>query len=120
VQQCNGIDDQPIVFGSGEMPSTMPSGFPLPDEARIGSTLVDHTRGVTEVVVTFPASVTSVTDFFVTNLAAVGYTVDSSSGNDAGWSITFSQGDTTGEVRLLPGGTGLSSGTIILQVPVSG
>jgi hypothetical protein len=112
--------DQPVVFGRGSMPDTVPEDFPLPDQAVIGSTLIDRTRGVTEVVVTFPTGVTAVSDFYATNLEALGYTVNSSSGSDAEWVITFSKDALTGEARIMPGGNGLSSGTIVLTVPVSG
>jgi len=112
--------NEDIVFGSGVLPSSVPADFPIPEQAVIGSTLVDTPRGITEVILTYPADVVSVADFYATNLPALGYTVDSSAGSDASWEIAFSKDDLTGVVIVSTGGSGLSQGALRLVVPVSG
>jgi hypothetical protein len=109
-----------LVFGRGEIPSTVPSDFPIPEQAQIGATLVNRPSGLTELVVTYPANVTAVVANYETNLEALAYTVESSSGTDASWSITFSKGDLKGEITIATAGSGLSSGAIRIIQPVSG
>lgn len=111
---------QDLVFAEGEVPETVPDGFPIPDQAVIGSTMIDRTRGVTEMVAVYPANVTEVVDFFETNLPALGYVIDSSSGTDANWTIVFADGDLDGEIVLVVGGSGLTQGTVRIVTPLSG
>jgi hypothetical protein len=109
--------DQDLVFGRGEVPDTVPADFPIPEQAQIGATLVNRSTGLTEMVVTYPANVPEVAANYETNLEALGYTVESSSGTDTQWSITFSRDDLSGDITLSSAGTSLSSGTIRLIQP---
>lgn len=109
-----------IVFGKGELPETVPADFPIPEQAVVGSTLIDRTRGVTEAVLTFPANIDAVKSFYETNLEALGYTIASSTGSGTEWRIAFAKDAMTGEIALLVGASGLSSGTLTLTEPVSG
>lgn len=115
-----GSSDDPLVFGKGELPETVPADFPIPEQAVVGSTMIDRTRGVTEAVMTFPANLDAVKSFYETNLDALGYTIESSSGSGTEWRIAFVKESMTGEVVLLVGASGLSSGTLTLTDPVSG
>lgn len=112
--------DEPLVFGSGSIPGTVPDGFPIPSEARVGSTMVDRTRGVTEVIIVYPANISEVVEYFETNLTAVGYTVDESSGTETRWVIEFSSDGLDGDIVIEAPGGGVSQGTIRLVQPVSG
>ena len=103
--------NDPLVFGNGTVPDTVPEGFPIPEEARVGATMIDRVNGVTELVVVYPAQIEDVVDYFETNLPATGYTVDSSEGTDGRWTITFS-GPATGEVLLDNAGSGVTQGLI--------
>jgi hypothetical protein len=112
--------DEPLVFGNGSIPGTVPADFPVPSEARVGSTMVDRTRGVTEFNVVFPADITEVVEYFETNLSAVGYTVEESSGSDTRWVIEFSTDGLDGDIVIEASGGGVSQGTIRVVQPVSG
>ncbi len=111
---------EPLVFGSGSVPDTFPDDFPIPSEARVGSTMIDRTRGVTEVIIVYPANMSEVVEYFETNLPAVGYAVGASSGSDTRWVIEFSRDGLEGEVILEVSGGGVSQGTIRVVQPVSG
>lgn len=106
--------DDPLVFGSGSMPATVPADFPFPEQAVIGTTMIDRTRDVTEVIATYPADVVDVVSFFETNLEGVGYVLVESTGTDGAWDISFEKGDVSGTLTLETAGSGLSQGTIRL------
>ena len=103
-----------VVFGRGSVPDTVPDSFPIPDEAVIGATLVDTNRGLTEMVVTFPAAVQAVVTYYEENLPPNGYEITRSDGSDADWVIAFNGEGVDGLLRIRTGGSGLSSGTVQL------
>ena len=103
-----------VVFGRGSVPDTVPDSFPIPDEAVIGATLVDTNRGVTEMVVTFPASVQAVVKYYEENLPPNGYEITRSDGSDADWVMAFNGEGVDGVLRIKTGGSGLSAGTVQL------
>lgn len=109
-------DDAPtgVVFGDGEIPETMPAGFPIPENAKIGKTLIDYDRGTTEVLAIVPAQVGAVVAFYEMNLPIAGYTIESSDGNVAEWDITFSDGDVVGSVILRVGGSEITQAVVQL------
>ena len=109
----SGGEEDPVVFGRGELPGTVPSGFPIPAEAVVGTTMIDRINDVTEISMTYPATVVAVVDYFETNLVAVGYSVEESAGSDGDWTITFSHSDGPGgTIRLVTAGSGVSQGAI--------
>ncbi len=109
----SGGDDDPVVFGRGELPATVPSGFPIPAEAVVGTTMIDRINDVTEISLTYPTTVVAVVDYFEANLVAVGYSVDESAGTDGDWTITFSHSDGPGgTIRVVTAGSGVSQGAI--------
>lgn len=118
--QPDDSEQQALVFGNGEMPNTVPKTFPIPEQAVVGATMIDRTRGLTEVVLTFPANVPEVVTFFEANLAALGWSVDASSGNDGEWTLEYSGELGSGEVLLKTGGSGLSQGTLRIIDPSAG
>ncbi len=99
-------DDAPtgVVFGEGEIPETMPDGFPIPEVAKVGNTLTDYDGGKTEVLVIVPAAMDAVVAYYETNLPNAGYTIEASDGNLAEWDISFSDDDVDGMVILRFGG----------------
>ena len=107
-------DDGPtgVVFGEGEVPETVPDGFPIPDDSKVGKTLIDYDRGNTEVLAIVPAEMTAVVAYYETNLPNAGYTVESSDGNVAEWDIAFSDGDVDGTVILKVGGPEITSAVV--------
>ena len=112
---CSQEADEPIVFGQGSIPSTVPSDFPIPDQASIGSTLVDAVNGRTEVSMVIPASVEESAQFFVVNMLPGGFVIDSSSGDAAQWTIDFRRDDLTGEIMLQAASEGTSQAVVILN-----
>ena len=103
--------NDPLVFGNGEIPETVPEGFPIPEEGRVGATMIDRVNGVTELVVVYPAQFEDVIDYFETNIPATGYAIDSSEGTQARWTISFS-GPASGEVFVETAGSGVTQGLI--------
>ena len=103
-----------VVFGSGSVPDTVSESFPIPDEAVIGATLVDTNRGLTEMVLTFPAAVQAVVTYYEENLPPNGYEITRSDGSDADWVMAFHGEGVDGVLRIKTGGSGLSSGTVQL------
>ena len=109
------IEIPDLEFGSGEVPFTVPSAFPVPDSAVIGATMIDGVNGRTEMIINFPASVPDVVAFYESNLPVLGFAVTDSRGTESEWDITVSKDGVTGAIRLTFGGTGLSSGTFIFD-----
>lgn len=105
-------DESGVVFGRGSVPDTVPESFPIPEQAVVGATLVDTNRGLTEMILTFPASVDAVATYYDENLPVREYEVSSSNGTNAEWEIDFSGEGVEGEIRLKTGGGGLSSATV--------
>lgn len=106
--------DTGVVFGRGEIPASVPDNFPIPSSAVIGTTLVDHVRGNTEMTVTFPADVGAVVAYYTENLPIRGYEIVSSDGSETSWVIVFATSDFGGELRFQSGGVGLTAATVKL------
>lgn len=107
-------DDAPtgVVFGEGEVPETLPDDFPIPDNAKINSTLIDYDRGVTEMLYVIPAALAAVVAFYESNLPNAGYTIESSDGSRAEWIIAFSDADVEGTLVLEVGGPEITSAVV--------
>ena len=120
---CDGSSDETtttiadpsgVVFGRGSVPDTVPDSFPVPDQARVGATLVDANRDLTEMILTVPANVDAVVDYFEENLPARGYEISLSEGTDAEWLIEFNGDGFAGVIRVKTGGSGLAAATVQL------
>ena len=92
----------------------MPVSFPIPDEAVVGTTLVDSNRGITEMTLTFPAAVPAVVTYYEENLPIREYEITSSTGTEGEWVMEFNGDGIDGEIRIRAGGSGLSSATVRL------
>ena len=103
--------NDPLVFGNGTIPDTVPEGFPIPEEGQVGATMIDRVNGVTEMIVIYPAHIEDVVDYFETNLPATGYTVESSDGTEGRWVVAFS-GPASGEVHIENAGSGVTQGLV--------
>ncbi|MEA2010702.1 MAG: hypothetical protein U9N78_08360 [Actinomycetota bacterium] len=110
----SAADDSGVVFGRGSVPDTVPDSFPIPEEAVIGATLVDGNRGLTEMIITFPATVDAVVTYYEDNLPLSGYEITRSEGTDGDWEIEFNGEGVDGEIRITAGGSGVSAGTVRL------
>lgn len=103
-----------VVFGRGTVPETVPDSFPIPDEAVIGTTMVDTNRSLTEMVIAFPTSVGAVVTYYEDNLPLSGYEITSSDGTDGEWAMEFNGEGVDGEIRMRVGGSGVSAATVRL------
>ena len=107
-----GSNEGEIVFGSGEIPQTMPDDFPLPQGLVIGSTLIDGKNGVTEVTYNIPANRSSVQLFYEQNFPIAGYTVVSSEPVEPRYVVTFEKDELSGTVTIQEGIEGVSTVTV--------
>lgn len=89
-----------VVFGEGELPATLPAGFPLPAGSVVGSTMIDTSSGLTEAVVRASAEPGDVADFFSSHLGDAGLEIDYSAAAGDGWRIEFSDGGADGSIEI--------------------
>lgn len=105
--------EQSIVFGSGSVPETMPEEFPIPARAIVGSTLIDHDRGRTEMMVRVSADVEALVAFFDTNLPGRGFAVGTSVEDGAGWRMGFSAETGVGTIEITSAGQGVTQAFVV-------
>jgi hypothetical protein len=103
-----------VVFGRGSVPDTVPRSFPIPDEAVVGATLVDTNRGLTEMILTLPATVAAVVTYYEENLPLGGYVITSSTGAGGEWTLELNGDGIDGVIRVMTGGSGVSSAAVRL------
>ncbi|MEA2002947.1 MAG: hypothetical protein U9N84_13815 [Actinomycetota bacterium] len=106
-----------IVFGSGELPNTIPANFPLPVGSAIGSTMLVTKTGFTEVAVRVSAEVGVTAQFFDQALSAAGFVIDSSAADGDGWLIEFSVDGTKGSIEITQPLGGVSQAVVRYNVP---
>ncbi|MGB5657304.1 MAG: hypothetical protein WBN35_11920 [Acidimicrobiia bacterium] len=116
---CGGLSDETtsttgseLVFGRGSLPETVPLSFPIPDEAVVGATLVDADRGLTELILTFPAGTAAVVDYYEENLPLRGYKITDSRGTETEWRLDFSDDVVDGVVSVQAGGSGVAAAAV--------
>ena len=105
------------MFGSGELPATLPTDFPMPAGSSIGSTMVVTSTGFTEVVARISAEQGVTVLFYEQALAGAGFTVDSSAATDSIWLIEFSYDDAKGTIDISEPTPGISQAVIRYNVP---
>jgi hypothetical protein len=115
---CGGADDgEGVVFGEGEIPSSVPDDLPTPPGAVVGSTLVDRVNHRTEFALTLAQEADAVVQYYTVNLVSSGFVVDSSAGDPLGtWRIEFSRGELRGDIVIRSGGSGLAAVVVGLNV----
>ena len=110
---CGGDDPaDPVEFGEGEVPASMPDSIPIPRGASIGSTLVDRVNNRTEMSIQVRMGYEELVQFYAVELVGAGYLVQESSGSAASWTILFADGDLQGDIVLVPAGGGLARAVI--------
>lgn len=110
-------DAEGVVFGSGELPETIPAEFALPAGSSVGSTMVVSSTGFTEVVVRVGADPAITMRFFVQELAEAGFNVDGSSDEDGISLIQFSAADAKGTIDITEPQPGISQAVVRYNVP---
>jgi hypothetical protein len=106
-----------VVFGSGELPATIPEEFPLPAGSAVGSTMVVTQTGFTEVIARISAEQGLTVAFFEQELPQAGFTIDNSTGDDAAWLIEFSLDGAKGTIDVTEPVQGISQAVIRYNVP---
>ncbi len=120
---CSGDDATPtttvaqddVVFGQGSVPETVPDDFPVPAQAVIGSTLILRSAGKTEMIVRLPAAVAAAVAYYEDNLAARGYTVSESAGNENDWQMVFARDGLSGTIDFSLAGVDLTQAVVVLE-----
>jgi hypothetical protein len=106
-----------VVFGQGELPDTMPAGFPLPQGSSIGSTMVVPKTGFTEVVVRVGAEQGVTAEYFNEALSQAGFTVDQSAADGEHWLIEFSDDSAKGTIDISTAVQGVAQAVVRYNVP---
>jgi len=101
-----------VVFGRGSVPETVPESFPIPDEAVVGATLIDSARGLTEIILTFPADTGAVVVYYEENLPSRGYEITDSDGSETDWRIEFADDVVDGFMSVQTGGSGVAAAAV--------
>ena len=113
----SGVSGDDVVFGSGELPETIPAEFPLPAGSSIGSTMVVGSSGFTEVVTRVSADPGITAQFFDQALVQAGFSVDSSAAEESMWIIEFSRNGARGTIDISEATPGISQAVIRYNVP---
>lgn len=103
-----------FVFGSGEIPDTVPDDFPIPNGGIIDATIVNTVTGFTEVGITVPASVDVAALFFEQNLQARGYEYGGTQTAEAQWTLTFAKDGLAGSIDIVQVNAGVSRATVTI------
>ncbi|MDX1691899.1 MAG: hypothetical protein R3290_12850 [Acidimicrobiia bacterium] len=106
---------EPVEFGEGEIPRTMPDSIPVPDGAIIGATLIDRVNNRTEMTVRTRFEFEDLVRFYAFELVSRGFLLDETAGDAQRWVIDFSDGDLRGQVVIAPGGTGTSQAVVTVN-----
>jgi hypothetical protein len=107
-----------VLFGSGELPETIPDEFPIPQGSAVGSTMVVTKTGFTEVILRISAELGISAEFFNQGLAQAGFTVAASAADAAGgWMIEFSDASSKGTIELTEPVEGISQAVVRYNVP---
>ncbi len=101
-----------ILFGSGEMPPTFPDDFPIPDSAKIGSTMVDDTNGRSEMILRVAAAQDALVVFYNQNLEQLGYAFSNELRTDGQAVVTFSRDNVSGTILVREAATDLSEAIV--------
>ena len=105
---CGG-GGEPVTFGEGELPSSVPDGFPVPRDAVVGSSMVDRANHRTEFSLTLRGEMADAVHYYTVSLVSAGFVVDRSQGDALAWRIDFSRGEVRGNLVIRSGGPGLAA-----------
>ena len=116
-QGSTGVADD-VVFGSGEIPETLPTNFPIPQGSVVGSTMVVSETGFTEVILRINADIELSVDFFDQGLTQAGFAIDSSATDEYdGWLIEYSDASAKGAVRFVGSAEGITQAVVRHNLP---
>lgn len=101
-----------LEFGSGVLPITVPSNFPMPEPSAITTTMIDGSRELTEVAFNAGGGLDEVKTFYATNLPELGYDVLAVSDEGGIATINFVGHGIDGAVTLKVAGQGVTTGTL--------
>jgi hypothetical protein len=110
-----GGTTEPIEFGEGSLPETVPDDMPIPAGAVIGSTLVNHPASTTEVNMVIGTDLTMVVSNLTVGLVNEGYVVDRSEEMGGQWIVEFSDGTFRGTWQLSPTGRNTQANLTIVD-----
>ena len=102
-----------LEFGTGVLPATVPSNFPMPQPSVITTTMVDGTRELTEIAFNVGSDVDGAKVFFTASLPPLGYEAKEIPDGHGGVTIEFLGHGIEGTVTLTPAGQGVTTGTIV-------
>jgi hypothetical protein len=102
-----------LEFGTGVLPATVPSDFPMPQPSVITTTMVDSARDLTEIAFNVGGDVDDVELFFVAGLPPLGYETGVTPDGRGGVIIDFEGNGIEGNVSLVAAGQGLTTGMIV-------
>ncbi|HSG78234.1 MAG TPA: hypothetical protein VLD62_01545 [Acidimicrobiia bacterium] len=113
---CGGGEPaEPVEFGEGEVPESMPDSVPLPGGAVIGSTLIDRLNNRTEMALQARMEFEALVQFYSVELVGSGFLVQDSSGSASSWTIRFADGDLQGTVVISPAGLGVARAVVTVN-----
>lgn len=113
---CGGDEPaEPVEFGEGEVPESMPDSVPLPGGAVIGSTLIDRLNNRTEMALQARMEFEALVQFYSVELVGSGFLVQDSSGSASSWTIRFADGDLQGTVVISPAGLGVARAVVTVN-----
>jgi hypothetical protein len=102
-----------LEFGKGEMPITVPSNFPMPQQTLISTTMIDGTRELTEVVFNIAGNIHDVKEFFTVNLPRFGYEITDVADRTNETTVSFIGNGIDGEVALKVVGGDVTTGILV-------
>lgn len=102
-----------LEFGKGEMPITVPSNFPMPQQSLISTTMIDGTRELTEVVFNIGGNIHDVKEFFTVNLPRLGYEITGVADKTNETTVSFIGNGIDGDVALKVVGGELTTGVLL-------
>lgn len=112
VVACGDSTAPTVIFGEGTIPPAIPDDFPVPDDAVVGSTLIDTVNTKSEFEFRTATSLEALVQSLSLGLVDAGFVVDNSSGNAVQWSISFRRGSLEGSVELRSLGDEVSQGAV--------
>lgn len=93
-----------VILGEGVVPPAIPSDFPRPANAVIGSTIIDTNNHRTEMNVRMAVPLVTFVQFYNVGLINQGYVITASSGSSERWTIEFMRGELLGSIIFSPFG----------------
>lgn len=101
-----------LEFGRGELPVTVPSNWPMPQQHKIAGTMIDGTRALTEMVFTASGEILSVVASYERALPEAGYTYETTKNSETKYTITYEGNGIEGDLVLQAAAPGVTAATM--------